>query len=705
MDTFSIMENITGVVDIYLFYSESNGYSVFKLEDGTSVVGNLPRLNEGDRVELSGNWVEHPKYGKQFKVESVNISYPITDTGIIKYLGSGMIHGIGPATAKKIVSAFGERTLDILDNNITRLLEVEGIGKKKLLTIKEGWEEQKSVKNVMLFLQSNGISSTYSVKIYKAYGDAAPELIKQNPYRLISDIWGIGFKTADEIGRSLGFTGDDPFRLKAGIVHTLLQAIRDGHTFLPKEELVKEASYMLQADVGYSDSLFEDLESSGEIYSDNDKIYISEYFHSEREIENSLNNLMSIAVEKPPKLDKILSSFKKNYSEEQLNAISTSYSEKVLIITGGPGTGKTTTLKGIIELFQTFDKKIMLAAPTGRAAKRMTDVIGIEAKTIHRLLEYNPKENSFNQNANNPLETDLLIVDEVSMIDTLLMYNLIIAISQNTTLILVGDIDQLPSVGAGNVLKDLISSSKIPVVELNTIFRQAENSDIILNAHRINKGEMPAINFLAETDFVFLDEGDNTKIPKKILRLCSDELPRKFGFNPVEDIQILSPIYKGDVGVTALNKLFQRELNESTVVYSQGETIYKANDKVMQLRNNYDKGVFNGDIGFVVGTDNESKVMYITFDSKMVEYKFEDLDEITLAYAVTVHKSQGSEFPCIIMPLTSSHYMMLQRNLLYTAITRATKLLILIGTKRALAMGVNNNKVRNRFTSLFKLSL
>ncbi|MDA3860672.1 MAG: ATP-dependent RecD-like DNA helicase [Melioribacteraceae bacterium] len=697
------MESITGIVDIYLFYSENNGYSVFKLEDGTSCVGNLPKLNEGDRVELSGDWVEHPRYGKQFKVKSANISYPTTDSGIIKYLGSGMIHGIGPVTAKRIVSHFGEATLDVFDNSISRLIEVEGIGKKKLEIIKDGWEEQKSVKNVMLFLQSNGISSTYSVKIYKEYGDAAPELIQKNPYRLISDIWGIGFKTADGIGKSLGFTGDDPFRLKAGILHTLQQAIKDGHTFLPKDELIKEASYMLQADVGYSDTLFEDLETSGDIYRNNNKVYISDFYHAEREIENSINNLLSITPVKPPKLDKILSSFNENYSDEQLDAIGTSYSEKMLIITGGPGTGKTTTLKGIIQLFQTFDKKIMLAAPTGRAAKRMTEVIGLEAKTIHRLLEFNPQDKSFNHDVDNPLETDLLIVDEISMIDTLLMYNLIVAISKNTTLILVGDIDQLPSVGAGNVLKDLIASEQIPVIQLNTIFRQAKDSDIITNAHRINKGEMPALNFIKETDFVFLDENSNGKIPEKILRLCSDELPRKFDFNPVEDIQILSPIYKGDVGVTALNKLFQNKLNESATIYSQGDKIFKANDKVMQLRNNYDKNVFNGDIGFVVGTNIESKVMYISFEGKMVDYKFEELDEITLAYAVTVHKSQGSEFPCIIMPLTTSHYMMLQRNLLYTAISRATKLLILIGTKRALAMSVNNNKVKNRFTSLFKV--
>jgi len=697
------MEKITGIIDTYLFYSENNGYSVFKLEDGTSAVGNLPKLNEGDRVELSGDWVKHPRYGKQFKIESANISHPTTESGIIKYLAGGMIHGIGPVTAKRIVNHFGESTMDIFESNINRLLEVEGIGQKKLEVIKEGWESQKGVKNVMLFLQSNGISSTYSMKIYKTYGDAAPELIEKNPYRLISDIWGIGFKTADEIGKNLGFTGDDPLRIKAGIIHTLQQANKDGHVFLPKEELVRETSFILQTDIGYSDIIFEELEENDEIFVQNKNVYLSEYYRAEREIENSINRLLQISSEKPPKLDKIISGFKENYSNEQINAIKTAFSEKMLIITGGPGTGKTTTLKGIIQLFQTFDKKIMLAAPTGRAAKRMAEVIGLEAKTIHRLLEFNPKDGSFSYNEDNPLETDLLIIDEVSMIDTLLMYNLIIAISLNTTIIFVGDVDQLPSVGAGNILKDLIGSEIIPKIELNTIFRQAKDSDIITNAHRINRGEMPAFNYLKNSDFIFLEESENTKIPDKILHLCKTELPEQYKFNPVEDIQILSPIYKGDVGVTILNKLFQNELNKSAKVYLQGEKIFKANDKVMQLRNNYDKGVFNGDIGFVVGSNTEDKILFVSFEEKMVEYKFEDLDELTLAYAVTVHKSQGSEFPCIILPLTTSHYMMLQRNLLYTAITRATKLLILIGTKKALSIGVNNNKVKNRFTSLFKI--
>lgn len=697
------MEQITGIIDLYLFYSEGNGYSVFKLEDRTLVVGNLPKLNEGDHVDLTGTWVNHPKYGRQFKVESFEVHYPTTEIGIKKYLGSGLIKGIGKVTAEKIVRKFGETALDIMDSNIGKLLEVEGIGVKKLDVIKKGWEEQKGIKNVMVFLQSHGISTAYSLKIYKAYGDSAPQKIKENPYRLINDVWGIGFKVADNIGRNLGFTEHDPIRIKAGIIHILSEAVRNGHVFIPEVDLVRECSFILQFELAYSDPLLLQLENEGEIVTQNNNVYLSDFYNAEREIENSINFLLAFPSELQKDHVKAMSLLKENYSPEQLDAIKSSIENKFLIITGGPGTGKTTTLKGIIQIYNFFDKKILLAAPTGRAAKRMTEVIGIEAKTIHRLLEYNPHENTFNYNSEMPLEADLLIVDEVSMIDTILMYHLITAINKNTTVIFVGDADQLPSVGAGNVLRDLINSDKIPLIKLNVIFRQAKHSDIVLNAHRINRGEIPALNYIKDSDFIFIEETDNKKIPGKILYLCKEKLPGHFGFDPVNDIQVLSPIYKGDVGVTELNKLMQQNLNHSETVYSQGERKFKANDKVMQLRNNYNKNVFNGDIGSVVGVNDEEKIMYISFDGKLVEYAFEDLDEITLAYAVTVHKSQGSEFPCIILPVSTAHYMMLQRNLLYTAITRATRLLIIIGTKRALAMAVNNNKVKNRFTSLFKL--
>ena len=695
-------ESIKGTIQNYLFYSEDNGYSVIKLGDNTIVVGYLPLFHPGDSIEFTGIWTEHAKYGVQFKVESFNVAYPTTPAGIKNFLGSGLIKGIGKSTAEKIVNHFGEGTLDVIDNEIDKLLEIDGIGVKKLETIKQGWQEQQGIKNVMLFLQSHGISTAYSLKIYKTYGDNAPEIISENPYKLISDVWGIGFKIADDIAKKLGFTDHDPARIKAGIVYALSEIARNGHVYSPEIDLINYCSQLLKFELAYSDPAMQEIEEEGIIVKHKDRIYLADLFYAERGIEEAINNLLTMPSDLTNADIKALKMIQTKFSEEQFDAIKLSLQSKMLIITGGPGTGKTTALRGIIDIYKHRDKQILLTAPTGRAAKRMTEVIGLEAKTIHRLLEFNPSDNSFGYNKFNKLETDLLIVDELSMIDTFLMYHLISSVKENTTVIFVGDIDQLPSVGPGNILKDLIASGIIHVVQLNKIFRQAEQSDIVLNAHRINKGEMPVVNYLKNTDFAFLEDNDNSLIAEKILTLAKLEIPKRLSFDSIEDIQVLSPMYKGDVGVNNLNKIFQNNINDSPVIYHSNERIFKGGDKIMQLRNNYDKGVFNGDIGFIINLDDETKTLNTSFDGRIVQYNLEELDEITLAYAVTVHKSQGSEYPVVIMPVTTSHYMMLQRNLLYTAITRASKLLILIGTKRAINMAVGNNKVKNRFSSLFK---
>ncbi len=685
-----------------MFYSEDNGYSVIRLHDKTIVVGNLPKFNPGDSVEFTGIWTEHAKYGVQFKVESFNVSYPTTPAGITNFLGSGLIRGIGKSTAEKIVGQFGESTLDVIDNDIQKLLEVEGIGAKKLEVIRKGWEEQQGIKNVMMFLQSHGISTAYSLKIFKTYGNDAPEVITQNPYRLISEVWGIGFKTADEIAGKLGFTDHDPSRIRAGIVFALDEIARSGHVYSPEADLINYCTQLLNFELAYSDPVVHELEEEGIIVREKERIYLADLYNAERGIEMALDSLNEAPGELTRADEKVLELIRGNFSDEQFEAIELSLKNSMLIITGGPGTGKTTTLKGIIDIYKHRESKILLAAPTGRAAKRMTEVIGLEARTIHRLLEYNPSDGSFAFNKFNKLECNLLIVDELSMIDTYLMYHLATAIGENTTVILVGDVDQLPSVGPGAILKDLLESDRIASVRLSQIFRQAEESDIVINAHRINKGEMPVINSLKSTDFAFLEENDNTIIPEKILHLCAEEIPDRLQFDPVRDVQIISPMYKSDVGVHKLNRLFQNSLNRGSVVYSRNDRLFKAGDKIMQLRNNYDKGVFNGDIGFVIGFDDEKKLLNTSFDGKIIQYGLEEIDEVTLAYAVTVHKSQGSEYPVVIMPVSTAHYIMLQRNLLYTAITRASKLLILIGTKKAIAMAVNNNRVKNRFTSLFK---
>ncbi|PJA97288.1 MAG: ATP-dependent RecD-like DNA helicase [Ignavibacteriales bacterium CG_4_9_14_3_um_filter_34_10] len=694
-------ETVKGIVDRYIFFNEENGYSIIKLKDTSVIVGTLPKLNQGESIEVSGNWIVHPKFGKQFKIENFSIAYPTTKTGVINYLGSGLIKGIGKSTAEKIYSVFGTKTLDILEKNIHRLLEVEGIGEKKLEMIKKGWAEQQGIKNVMLFLQSYGISTAYSLKIYKTYGNTAPEIIKQNPYRLISDVYGIGFKIADQIGKKLGIEERSPMRIKAGILFVLNEISKNGHTYCPEIDLIESVTQTLNYDLASSDTIIQELQNEGLIVIHKKNIYLADLYYAERGIEESMKLIQSIPKEEI-NYEKLLRAIENRYSKEQLAAIKYSLSNKILIITGGPGTGKTTALKGIIDIYKRMEKKILLAAPTGRAAKRMAEVIKMEAKTIHRLLEFNPSDNSFAYNKFNQLSADLIIIDEVSMIDTYLMYHLITAIDTKTTIVFVGDIDQLPSVGPGNVLRDLINSNSVSVVRLNKIFRQAESSDIIKNAHLINKGAMPVFN-AKDTDFVFLDEKEPVVISEKILALCKDELPSKLKFDPLLDIQVITPMYKGDVGVNYLNKLFQARINKNDIIYSQGDRIFKAGDKIMQLRNNYDKNIYNGDIGFLIEYDDENKNLVTDFEGRLIKYSPDEFDEITLAYAITVHKSQGSEYPCIIMPMVTQNYIMLQRNLLYTGITRASKLLIMLGSKQAVSIAVNNNKVQRRFTTLFSL--
>lgn len=696
-----MMDELTGIIDVYYYYSESNGYSVIRLEDRTSVVGYLPKFNPGDEVEFIGSWTTHPKYGKQFKAEKFSLAQPTTPDGIIKYLSSGLIKGIGPSTAEKIVGKFGERTLKILQNDIDRLLEIEGIGTKKLDNIKLSWEDQRELSDVMLFLQSHNITAATAIKIYKTYKSNTIEIVKQNPYRLITDIWGVGFAKCDAIGKSFNFTDSHPFRIKAGIIFALNEIMNNGHTYVMISDLINHCAHKLRFDLAYNDPIFEQMLEDGDIHIEKDHIYLSHIYNAEREIENSILRFTDSPKDLIVAEEKALNSVVDYFSETQLEAIRSSLEHKLFILTGGPGTGKTTTVKGIVKIFIDQKKEVLLAAPTGRAAKRMNEIIGIEAKTIHRLLEFNPKENTFNINYENKLKADLLVIDELSMIDTLLMYHLITAIDENTTIVFVGDANQLPSVGAGNVLNDLIKSNKIPVISLTEIYRQAEESRIITAAHEIYKGIIPNLNEENKCDVIFHQIGEPVEITEKIIQLYVNDLPSSYSLDSVKDIQVISPMYRGDCGVNNLNTLLQKNINSNSVLYTSGEKRLRAGDKVMQLRNNYTKGVFNGDIGFIIDAKIKEQKMLIFFDNKPVEYDFSELDELTLAYSITVHKSQGSEYPCVVMPLTTSHYIMLQRNLLYTAITRAAKLLVIVGTRQALATAVRNNKTIQRNTSIF----
>ena len=694
------MQTIEVILDGYLYKNEITGYCIASFSNGLKAVGILPNVKVGEKLKLTGEYETHSKYGEQFKIESFSIVYPSTIVGITKYLGSGLIKGVGQATAEKIVNVFKEDALDILDTDINRLLDVEGIGVKKLDLIKKSWEEQKAIKEIIMFLQSFDISPSYALKIYRTYGAKSVQIVQDNPYQLTYDVWGIGFKIADAMGKSVGFGEDHPKRIKAGVIYVLNEASGDGHVYLPMQELLAKCYEILGIDLTDSLMLFREMEAQNLLNIIGENVYLSHYYEAERNIEYKIKALCGGSSEFT---EKEIKSVRLNsvYSEEQLEAIRNSLTNKILILTGGPGTGKTTALKGIIESYKLLKKNIMLAAPTGRAAKRMSEVIGMEAKTIHRLLEYNPQDRLFMHDEDNPLETDLLVVDEISMIDTLLMNSLISAVSVNTTLILVGDVDQLPSVGCGNILHDLIQSEIIPTAMLTKIFRQAEESQIVVNAHKINKGEFPALLNGESSDFFFIQEPDNSKIAGVITELCRKRLPEKYGFDPMKDIQILTPMYKGDTGANNLNGRLQDVLNHEKILLTRGDKNFKIGDKVMQLRNNYDKDVYNGDIGLIERIDMDDQKLEMNFSGKVVPYDFLELDDITLAYAITVHKSQGSEYPCVIMPVTTAHYIMLQRNLLYTAVTRASKMMILVGSKQALAMAVGNKKSKKRNTSLF----
>lgn len=718
---------IQGQIERITYVNEDNNYTIAKLNmrgrrDLVTILGTFPSLNPGETVKLLGEWTRHPKFGEQFKVATYEIITPATARGIQKYLGSGLIKGIGPVMAKRIVETFDVDALDIIDHNIERLSEVPGIGPGRIKMIRTAWADQKEISRVMIFLQEHGVSTTYAAKIYKQYGRESISIVKHNPYRLASDIFGIGFLTADRIAKELGIPRDSLLRAGAGILYALDELSNEGHVYYPYESLIEKCKDILKVErdilvkafatiASEQKIVIEDLNTDPAYFRENHKaVYLAPFHVCETGIARRMLALTRVPKQlKLMDMDKVIQWIHQQLhitlAEQQRKAIEAAIREKVMIVTGGPGTGKTTIIKSIISIYDNMGKKVMLTAPTGRAAKRLAETTDHEAKTIHRLLEFRPRQGSFKKNENDPLETDVLIIDEASMIDTVLMYQLLKALPPFATLILVGDINQIPSVGAGNVLKDLIASEAFKVVELNKIFRQAKESFIVTNAHRINQGEMPLMPQVSKkvlTDFYFIKEEDAEKVAARILDMVKIRIPHRFGFDPIADIQVLTPMYKGVVGATNLNAELQRELNKNTVEVTRGGGTFKLHDKVMQVRNNYDKEVFNGDIGKIVAIDPEEQEVSVNFDGRNVSYDFSELDELVLAYAISVHKSQGSEYPAVIIPVMTQHYVLLQRNLLYTAVTRAKRLVVLIGTKKALAIAVNNDKVRKRYTRLAK---
>lgn len=705
------MEVLTGVVERITFTNEENGFSVIKIKskgfpDLVTVVGDMASVNVGSVVKLHGNWKYDSKYGKQFNVQFYKETVPATVAGIEKYLGSGLIKGIGPVNAKRIVRQFKEDTIRVIEEEPDKLIEVEGIGNKRVEMIKKAWQDQKEVKNIMLFLQSHGVSTSYAVKIYKTYSNESIKIVKENPYRLADDIWGIGFRTADKIAQQLGYDKDSYERCRSGVIYVLNQLSNDGHCFATKEQLVNETVKMLElTEENVTKTIEKMIEEKTIILDYENAIYLPPFYYSEVGVAKRLKDIIEGGYkESDIDIDKIIYQVQKEnsirYDDIQVNAIKTAAKSKVMVLTGGPGTGKTTTTLAIIKVFEKMGYKVLLAAPTGRAAKRMSEATGMEAKTIHRLLEYKPPE-GYNKNAENLLDCDVLIIDETSMVDVILMYNLLKAVSNDTIVLLVGDADQLPSVGAGNVLKDIIDSKVVNVVKLNRIFRQAQNSKIIMNAHIINNGKFPDLRGGKNSDFFFIEAEPEVTVTQ-IKELCTRRLPAYYKVNPIEDIQVLCPMQRGETGTQNLNLVLQETLNKSEVSISYGGTRFKINDKVMQIKNNYDKNVFNGDMGRITNIDVEEKTITINFDDNEIKYDVSELDEVVLAYATTIHKSQGSEYKIVIAPFSMQHYMMLQRNLLYTCVTRAKKVFILVGSKKAVGIAVRNNKNILRNTMLAK---
>lgn len=701
------MQKLRCVVERITYQNPENGYSVMRVkvkgyDELVTLVGNLLEVPAGSVLLCEGDWKVDKRYGSQFVAQTWEEVMPATLYGIEKYLGSGLVKGIGPKFAQLIVSRFGLDTIEIIETDIKRLYEVPGIGQKRVEKIAESWEKQKDIKNVMLFLQGYGVSTAYAAKIYRQYGKESIDTVKTNPYKLADDIWGIGFKTADTIASKMGYEKNDLRRLKSGVTYTLSHMAEEGNVYAEEEQLVKSAIELLDADEAPVRQAISEMLQSEDLIADAEAIYMPPFYYAEVGTANRLNKLLD-CVEGSlfniiPDISVISKQTGVEYDEVQAEAIREAVSSKVMVLTGGPGTGKTTTTQGIIAALKAMGLRILLAAPTGRAAKRMSEATGMEAKTIHRLLEYNPKD-GYKRNDDNPLEGDALIVDECSMIDLLLMNNLMKAIPAGMRLVLVGDIDQLPSVGAGNVLRDIIDSKRIPVIRLTRIFRQAQESRIVMSAHAINKGVFPDTSNGKNTDFFFIQQEDPEQAVDTIVNLVKERLPNAYK-RPTSDIQVLTPMQRGVVGAANLNMALQTVLNPVQVSLNRCGYSFRQGDRVMQLRNNYDKEVFNGDLGYIERVDMEDRTLFVCFDGRTVEYDVSELDELTLAYATTIHKSQGSEYPIVVMPVLMTHYVMLQRNLIYTGITRAKKICVLVGTKKALSFAIRNLSVLKRNTKL-----
>jgi len=704
------LDELHGTVERITFRNDENGYTVARFGvDGAgqaTIVGRFPSINEGEHLTVSGRWVDHQRFGRQFEVSQSRMSAPATMKGMEKYLASGLVPGIGPAFAKKIVKHFGNDIFEVIEKAPERLREVPGIGAKRAGSLAEAFRKQRAIRNLMIFLQDHDVSPTIAVKIYKEYGDESLRVLKENPYTLADDIFGVGFRTADVVAQKLGMPKDDPRRHRAGIRYILKEATDDGHVYLPREQLLITGEELLEADVDSMDEAVRHLIATGDVIDDHGRVYL-EFLHKAEGVIAEVLGKRSAGRVKSYQEDALLAKIAQiqrienlMLAEQQRRAVVAAYENQCLVITGGPGTGKSTTVRVVVRLFEQLGKNVRLASPTGRAAKRLEEACGRPASTIHRLLEYHPQK-GFGRNADAQLDCKVLVVDEASMLDVPLMYYLLRALPGGARLILVGDVDQLPSVGPGCVLRDIIDSGVVAVVQLTEIFRQAAGSLIITNAHRINSGEGPTFDPAdGRKDFRLVKEEEKDLIGDRVIELVREKLTKKF--NPLTDIQVLTPMHAGSAGARELNRRLQETCNppsEKKAELRLGDRIFRVGDRVMQVRNNYELEVFNGDIGCIIDIDDREGMIAVEYD-RVVRYRRSDLDELQLAYAITVHKSQGSEYPCVVVPLTTAHWIMLQRNLLYTAVTRAKEFCLLVGQRKALWRAIRNAQTVERYTNL-----
>jgi len=715
------ISTLEGVLERIVFANEENAWSVVRLavagrREEVTAVGNLLGVQPGESLRLTGSWIQDPKYGRQFRVSSYATVAPATLAGIEKYLGSGLIRGIGKGLAARLVESFGLATLDVIEEQPERLREVEGIGPQRSAAIRSAWSEQREIKEVMVFLQSHGVSTHHAIKIFKVYGPRAVSLVRENPYRLAADIYGIGFKTADTIARALGIPADAPQRIEAGALHVLGLAADRGHLYLPRLELAEEARVLLGCEPERVEQSLAALAAAGEVVVEPlpaapaDPAEAAVFLRALHAAETGIAARVLALLAQPPlpfeiDVERALEWFAKSerisLAPQQRQAIRAGLTRKMLVITGGPGTGKTTLVRGIVRILEKKGQRIALAAPTGRAAKRLAAATGGEASTLHRLLELDPRSRAFARNREHPLACDVLIVDEASMLDAPLAHHVLRAVPDHGRLVLVGDVDQLPSVGPGRVLADVIRSGAVEVVRLTEIFRQAERSLIVVNAHRVNEGQMPVLESVdSDGDFFFIARRTPEEIVDTIAQLVTQRIPARFGLDPVTEIQVLTPRNRGPLGTESLNGKLRELLNPTGPAVTRGGRTLRVGDKVMQVRNNYDLEVWNGDLGRVVAVDPVDQLVRVSIDGRDVTYDLAAWDELVPAYACSIHKAQGSEYPCVVIPLHTTHYLMLQRNLLYTAITRAQRLVVLVGEERALRIAVSNRRVRARHTRL-----